>query len=161
MRGLQGEAVYPGVYRYVYRGVRLLHIRYGRTLTLVIPEALASTDIVPVYAMYTLAAETVKEHGSKNLIITVPLVVYGMYRYQYLVLQRGKGGDPKLARDINLREWASLLPPALLVILFGFYPAPILKIMNPVLEAIITRLPVDKSIDIAALITGSLHGLIN
>lgn len=63
-------------------------------------SSLAAISILS-YAMYTLAAETVKEHGSKNLIITVPLVVYGVYRYQYLVLQRGKGGDPSklLFRD--------------------------------------------------------------
>ena len=63
-------------------------------------SSLAAISILS-YAMYTLAAETVKEHGSKNLIITVPLVVYGVYRYQYLVLQRGKGGEPSrlLFRD--------------------------------------------------------------
>lgn len=63
-------------------------------------SSLAAISILS-YAMYTLAAETVKEHGSKNLIITVPIVVYGVYRYQYLVLQRGEGGDPSrlLFRD--------------------------------------------------------------
>ncbi len=83
-----------------------------------------------------------------------------MFR-MFLTVTWGKGGDSKLARDINLREWASLLPPALLVILFGFYPAPILKMMNPVLDAIIKRLPAEKSMDIATLITHSIHGFLN
>jgi 4-hydroxybenzoate polyprenyltransferase len=63
-------------------------------------SSLAAISILS-YAMYTLAAETVAEHDSKNLIITVPIVVYGVYRYQYLVLQRGEGGDPSrlLFRD--------------------------------------------------------------
>ncbi|HHD63681.1 MAG TPA: NADH-quinone oxidoreductase subunit M [Desulfobulbaceae bacterium] len=83
-----------------------------------------------------------------------------MFR-MFLTVTWGKGGDPRYAVDINIREWASLLPPAVLVILFGFYPAPLLRMMNPVLEEIIARLPAEKTIDIAALITRLLHGFLN
>ncbi len=79
----------------------------------------------------------------------------------FLTVTWGSGGATDKARDINPREWASLLPPALLIILFGFYPAPLLKMMNPVLTEIIKRLPTEKTIDIANLITSSLHGLLN
>ena len=53
------------------------------------------------YALYTLSEETILQHGSGNLIITVPLVVYGVFRYQFLVFHRGEGGDPSrlLFRD--------------------------------------------------------------
>ena len=71
-----------------------------------------------------------------------------MFR-MFITVTWGKGGDTDKARDINVREWASLLPPALLVILFGFYPAPLLKMMDPVLTEIISRLPTEKTIDIA------------
>ena len=66
-------------------------------------SALASISILS-YALYTQAEQTVKEHDSKNLIITVPLVVYGVFRYQYLVRERGEGGDPSrlLFRDRGL-----------------------------------------------------------
>ena len=66
-------------------------------------SSLASISILS-YALYTQAEQTVKEHDSKNLIITVPLVVYGVFRYQYLVRDRGEGGDPSklLFRDRGL-----------------------------------------------------------
>ncbi len=40
-------------------------------------------------------------------------------------------------KDIDLREWTCLLPLAVLVIIFGFYPSPILKLMNPALETLV------------------------
>lgn len=58
----------------------------------IIPS-LAAVSILS-YALYTLDPGTAKIHGSKNLMITVPLVVYGVYRYQYLVQHRGEGDDP-------------------------------------------------------------------
>lgn len=63
-------------------------------------SSLAAISILS-YALYTQAEQTVREHDSKNLIITVPLVVYGVFRYQYLVQDRGEGGDPSrlLFRD--------------------------------------------------------------
>ena len=63
-------------------------------------SSLAAVSILS-YALYTVAKETVEEHKSENLLITVPIVVYGVYRYQYLVMQRGEGGDPSrlLFRD--------------------------------------------------------------
>ena len=45
-------------------------------------------------ALYTVAAETIQKHQSRNLIVTVPIVVYGVYRYQYLVSQGREVGDP-------------------------------------------------------------------
>lgn len=65
----------------------------------VIPS-LASISILS-YAVYTQAEHTKDEHSSKNLLITVPIIVYGVYRYQYLVMDRGEGGDPSrlLFRD--------------------------------------------------------------
>ncbi len=79
-----------------------------------------------------------------------------MFR-MFLTITWGQGGKSELARDINVREWATLLPPAILVLVFGFYPAPLLKIMHPVLQEIITRLPVEKTMDLAAIMSQSLH----
>lgn len=55
------------------------------------------------YALYTLAHETVKEHGP-NMILTLPMVVFGVFRYLFLVHQRGQGEDPSrvLFRDLPL-----------------------------------------------------------
>lgn len=46
------------------------------------------------YALYTVAPETVKTHGTHNLMFTLPVVVYGVFRYLFLVYRRDEGGDP-------------------------------------------------------------------
>ncbi len=45
------------------------------------------------YMLYTIAEETIGKFGP-NLIYTVVFVLYGIFRYLYLVYQKGKGGSP-------------------------------------------------------------------
>ncbi len=56
------------------------------------------------YSLYTVSAETVVMHGTANLIYTVPFVIYGVFRYLFLLHRRGGGGDPAavLLRDAHL-----------------------------------------------------------
>ena len=56
------------------------------------------------YALYTVSAETVAMHGTRALIATVPIVLYGMLRYLWKLHARGGGGDPaqELLRDPHL-----------------------------------------------------------
>jgi len=54
----------------------------------------ATAGTIVSYSLYTVSAETVALHGTTNLIYTVPLVIYGMFRYLYLLHRRGGGGDP-------------------------------------------------------------------
>jgi len=56
------------------------------------------------YSLYTVSAETVAMHGTTNLIYTVPFVVYGIFRYLFLLHRRGGGGDAAsaLLRDGHL-----------------------------------------------------------
>ena len=49
------------------------------------------------YSLYTVSAETLAMHGTDSLIYTVPFVVYGVFRYLYLLHRRGGGGDPAAA----------------------------------------------------------------
>lgn len=45
------------------------------------------------YSLYTVSADTIERYGTTNLIYTVPFVVYGIYRYLYLLYQYAKGND--------------------------------------------------------------------
>jgi len=49
------------------------------------------------YALYTTDAETVTKFGGKQLIVTLPFVMYGLFRYLALVSQDQAAGDPSLA----------------------------------------------------------------
>lgn len=54
------------------------------------------------YALYTLAPATVAKFGTERLVVTVPFVAFGVFRYMYLVFCCGQGGRPEktLTRDI-------------------------------------------------------------
>jgi hypothetical protein len=53
----------------------------------------ATACAVISYSLYTVSADTVALHGSSHLILTVPFVLYGMFRYLFLLHRRGGGGD--------------------------------------------------------------------
>lgn len=50
------------------------------------------------YGLYTVAPQTVAIHGSNDLIYTLPFVVYGIFRYLFLLHRREKGNDT--AKDL-------------------------------------------------------------
>ncbi len=66
---------------------------------------------VLTYALYTRADETVARVGSNAMLLTIPFVVYGVFRYLFLIHKRQAGGDPVqiLFRDrptlLNLILW--------------------------------------------------------
>jgi 4-hydroxybenzoate polyprenyltransferase len=47
------------------------------------------------YGLYTVSAETLEKVGSDHMKFTLPIVMYGIFRYLYLVHQRGEGGSPE------------------------------------------------------------------
>ena len=57
--------------------------------------SVATTGTVLSYSLYTLAPETVEKFQSRNLWLTIPVVLYGIFRYLFLVYQRGAGGSPE------------------------------------------------------------------
>ncbi len=49
------------------------------------------------YSLYTVSTETLAMHGTTNLMVSVPFVIYGIFRYLFLLYRRGGGGDPATA----------------------------------------------------------------
>lgn len=60
--------------------------------------AICAAGTILSYGLYTMSPDTVALHGSADLIYTLPLVVYGIFRYVYLVQHRNSGNDT--ARDL-------------------------------------------------------------
>ena len=46
------------------------------------------------YIMFTMWPETIARHGTTDLVYTVPIVMYGLFRYAFLVYRADGGGDP-------------------------------------------------------------------
>ena len=62
------------------------------------------------YAFYTTAEETRQKFQTSRLAWTIPFVLYGIFRYLYLVHQKEKGGSPS---DVLLTDRPLLLAVAL------------------------------------------------
>ena len=46
------------------------------------------------YSLYTMSPETSKKFQTPWLPVTLPFVLYGVFRYLYLLYQRQLGGNP-------------------------------------------------------------------
>jgi 4-hydroxybenzoate polyprenyltransferase len=56
--------------------------------------AVVTASCLTAYAFYTLAPETVEKYRTERLALTIPFVIYGIFRYLYLVHRREEGGSP-------------------------------------------------------------------
>ena len=57
--------------------------------------AVVTASTVIAYCLYTISPETVDKYGTTNLLFTVPFVLYGIFRYLYLIHQKVEGGTPE------------------------------------------------------------------
>ncbi len=64
--------------------------------------SIVTASTVIAYALYTFTADNLPRNHA--MMLTVPFVLYGVFRYLYLVYARGEGGNPEevLLRDIPL-----------------------------------------------------------
>jgi 4-hydroxybenzoate polyprenyltransferase len=76
--------------------------------------SVVTASVVTAYTIYTLSPETVAKFGTARLSWTLPLVLYGIFRYLYLVHQKDLGDSPT---DILLTDRPLLATVALWVAL--------------------------------------------
>jgi 4-hydroxybenzoate polyprenyltransferase len=57
--------------------------------------AVVTASTLISYSLYTMSAETVRKFGTTNLKYTIPLVLFGIFRYLYLIHQKDEGGNPE------------------------------------------------------------------
>src|SRR5207248_5829586 len=73
--------------------------------------AVVTASTVTAYALYTMSPETVAKFHTQLLPATLPFVLYGIFRYLYLLYHRRLGGNPSelfltdRARRINTACW--------------------------------------------------------
>ena len=59
--------------------------------------AIATASTVMSYALYTLSPDVRAKFPGKRLELTIPFVLFGVFRYLYLVHQKEQGGNPTRA----------------------------------------------------------------
>jgi 4-hydroxybenzoate polyprenyltransferase len=76
-----------------------------------------AASTVMAYSLYTFQGPT----GNHRLMVTIPLVLYGMFRYLYLVHMRMGGGSPEevLLHDRHMLATVVLCTVIIIVILYG------------------------------------------
>ena len=58
--------------------------------------AIVTASTVMSYALYTFSADARAKFPGRHLELTIPFVIFGIFRYLYLVHQREQGGNPTL-----------------------------------------------------------------
>jgi len=82
--------------------------------------AVVTASTLVAYTLYTTDAETAARLGTTRLGLTIPFVLYGIFRYLYLVHQKRGGGSPStlLATDRPLLACVALWAVSVAVILY-------------------------------------------
>jgi len=77
---------------------------------------IVTASTIMAYSLYTFQAST----GNHQLMITIPLVLYGIFRYLYLVYVRKEGGSPEevLLRDRHMLGTVFLCIVVVVVVLY-------------------------------------------
>lgn len=95
----------------------------GYTLPLIdqMITIVSSTTII-AYSLYTFSAPNLPEDHS--MMLTIPFVIYGIFRYLYVVNVKGEGGSPE---DVVLTD----RPLQLTIVMWGAMVVLIFYVLNP------------------------------
>ncbi len=85
--------------------------------------AVTTASTVMAYALYTMSSEVIEKLGTDKLIVTLPFVIYGIFRYLYLVHRRDVAGDPTRALLTD--------PPLMVSVMLWFITVVILLYFKP------------------------------
>lgn len=83
--------------------------------------AIVTASTVLAYSLYAFSPEVAARLGTRHLGLTIPFVLYGIFRYLYLVYQRGEGENPTavvlsdLPFGLNVLLWGGAVVVALYV----------------------------------------------
>jgi 4-hydroxybenzoate polyprenyltransferase len=58
--------------------------------------AVVTASTLMAYTLYTMAEETIRKFDTAHLYLTIPFVIYGIFRYLYLIHRKDQGGNPSL-----------------------------------------------------------------
>jgi 4-hydroxybenzoate polyprenyltransferase len=83
--------------------------------------SVVTASTLVAYAFYTVNAETVEKFHTTRLGLTLPFLIYGIFRYLYLVHQKEGGGSPAamLLNDRPLLACVALWALAVALIIYG------------------------------------------
>jgi len=83
--------------------------------------SVVTASTLVAYAFYTINPETVEKFHTNHLSLTLPFLLYGIFRYLYLVHQKEGGGSPAdtLVNDRPLLVCVALWATAVALIIYG------------------------------------------
>jgi 4-hydroxybenzoate polyprenyltransferase len=85
--------------------------------------AVVTASTLMAYTLYTMAEETMVKFQTTRLNLTIPFVIYGIFRYLYLIHQKEEGGSPSrtLLNDRPLMINTILWVLAVVAIIYGHF----------------------------------------
>ena len=83
--------------------------------------SIVAASTLLAYAFYTISPETVAKFGTDRLLFTMPFLLYGIFRYLFLIHQREGGADPSetLLQDRPILACVALWAVTVAVLIYG------------------------------------------
>jgi hypothetical protein len=88
-------------------------------------SVVVTSAVIVAYSLYTFSAQNLPQiDGQPLMMLTIPFVLYAIFRYQYLIHVRKEGGTPE---DIVLGDIPFLVD----LVLYGGFVLVLMYVVNP------------------------------